>query len=181
MFLQGIFWFSGLRPCWECEGVQENKQLKNDSREDPFPRPDILAAGIRGRSWFLFPEQRRRRIVLCIFLSTRHFSIPVSSSFTVCEPWGGWSSWSLLRGSTSEASTLCLIRSVSLGLLTALCPCGSLLDKTRLWKAEAGLCHLLGSVSLRVPGWASQLGLSPVSWLPFLVSVPFFNQVCHWS
>ena len=49
MFLQGIFWFSGLRPCWEWEGVQENKQL-NDSREDPFPRPDIPAAGIRGRS-----------------------------------------------------------------------------------------------------------------------------------
>ena len=47
MFLQGILYFSGLRPCWEWGAVQENKQLKNDSREDQFPRPDVPTIGVR--------------------------------------------------------------------------------------------------------------------------------------
>ena len=72
MFLQGIFCFSELRPCWEWEGVQESRQLKNDSRQDQFPRPDIPAVGVRGRSLILFPRAEKEEN------STLHFSLYLS-------------------------------------------------------------------------------------------------------
>ena len=148
MFLQGILYFSGLRPCWEWGAVQENKQLKNDSREDQFPRPDVPTIGVREDLWFLFLKQRRRRIVLCIFLSTHHFSIPVSSNFTglwdpeVVDLIGPYYRGAPRKPEHSASPP------VSLHLLDSAC----------LWMAKASLCCLSGSVS--TCAWVGRSGWS---------------------
>lgn len=93
--------------------VQENKQLKNDSREDQFPRPDVLTVGGQGRPLISFPQAEKEN-------STLHFSLYPSllnsckqQFYRFVRPGSGRSNWSLLPGSTAEARALRLSPSLA--------------------------------------------------------------------
>ena len=111
--------------------------------------PDLTFSqlGVREDLWFLFPKQRRR-IVLCIFLSTRRFSIPVSSNFTgLWDPEVADLIGPYYRGVPRKPERSAS-PPVSLRLLDTAC----------LWMAKAGLCRLSGSVS--ACAWVGRSGWS---------------------